>query len=89
VKKDSRIQCVHQKNAGVSVARNHGLDLADGEYIMFIDADDWIESSMHDRLYKLAKKTDADIVRCDYFKYDSSDGTSRCLYIIEETDDNE
>lgn len=65
-KKDERIQCVHQKNAGVSAARNHGLDLAEGSYIMFVDADDWIEPEMIEALYTLSKEHDADVSTCRY-----------------------
>ncbi|GAB1402399.1 glycosyltransferase family 2 protein [Elusimicrobiota bacterium] len=71
-KKDDRVIVINKRNGGTGTAYNAGILKACGEYIGFIDADDWIESSMHDRLYKLAKKTDADIVRCDYFKYDSA-----------------
>ena len=41
--KDSRIKVIHQENAGVSVARNRGLDAATGEFVTFVDADDWLE----------------------------------------------
>ena len=44
--KDSRIKVIHQKNAGVSAARNAGMDLASGEYLAFIDSDDFIEPEM-------------------------------------------
>lgn len=64
--KDKRIQCVHQKNSGVSAARNHGLDLAEGSYIMFVDADDWIEPEMIEALYTLSKEHDADVSTCRY-----------------------
>lgn len=44
--KDNRIVVLHQKNQGVSAARNNGLDIAQGEYICFVDSDDWIEQEM-------------------------------------------
>ncbi len=46
--KDSRVKIVHQKNMGVSVARNVGLDVSEGKYIGFIDGDDYIESDMYE-----------------------------------------
>lgn len=49
---DSRIQVIHQKNSGVSVARNEGMKLARGEYLQFTDADDWWECDAFRRLYQ-------------------------------------
>ena len=57
----------HASNKGVSAARNSGLDVAQGEYIVYIDGDDWIEKEMLADMYKAAKENDADIVRCDFF----------------------
>lgn len=42
-KRDSRIICIHKENGGVSSARNAGLKIATGEYVTFIDGDDWVE----------------------------------------------
>ncbi len=50
-KNDSRVVVIHKKNGGLSDARNFGLDIAKGEYIMFVDSDDWIHHEMVDRLY--------------------------------------
>jgi len=63
-KRDSRIITIHQKNAGQSSARNAGLDIATGEYIGFVDADDWVDINMYEFLYAAAKKYDADIAVC-------------------------
>ena len=57
--KDSRIRVFHKKNGGVSSARNLGLDNARGEWITFVDSDDWIEISA---LYNMLKESDADII---------------------------
>lgn len=57
-KKDSRIRVIHQKNQGVSSARNTGLDMASGEYIMFVDADDWVEPTLCETLIKHSIETD-------------------------------
>lgn len=63
--RDSRIKVIHQENAGVSAARNRGIEAANGKYIGFVDSDDWIEPMMYERLLDQAEKTNADIVMCD------------------------
>lgn len=60
--KDSRIKVIHKTNEGVSVARNIGIQNAIGEYIGFVDSDDWISENFYEELYNTAKKYDADIV---------------------------
>ena len=62
--RDSRIQVVHQENKGVSAARNTGLRLARGEYVCFVDGDDYIEPDMLEILYKNAKEFNVDISCC-------------------------
>ena len=61
-KKDNRIKVIHTKNQGTGAARNEGLKIATGECIGFVDPDDWAKSNMFDRLYKLIKEKDCDIV---------------------------
>jgi len=63
--KDARIIVVHQFNNGVSFARNTGIGIARGNYIGFVDADDWIEPNMYQELLKEAAYTNADVVMCD------------------------
>ena len=63
-KLDPRIQVIHQTNAGVSAARNVGLDTALGDYIAFVDGDDWIYQRMYEHLYGLMLQYEADIVQC-------------------------
>lgn len=65
--RDERIKVVHQQNAGVSSARQKGLDKAQGEYVIHADPDDWVESNMFEELYKKAKEENADMVICDFF----------------------
>ena len=68
---DSRVKVIHKKNEGVSIARNTGISIAQGEYVGFVDSDDWIEPDMYDKLYNLALSNDCDIVMCDAVtKYD-------------------
>ena len=47
---DSRVKVVHQKNAGVAAARNVGLDLAEGDYVTFVDSDDYIQPQMYEKM---------------------------------------
>ena len=60
--RDSRIKVIHQKNQGSSAARNAGLELAEGKYIYFIDADDWIEDYMLSQMISLAETNHSDLV---------------------------
>lgn len=60
--KDQRIKVIHLKNAGVSNARNVGLDNAKGKYLQFIDSDDYIDEDMLEKLYDKATQYDVDIV---------------------------
>lgn len=61
-KKDSRIILINQENQGVSIARNNGLKIASGEYVGFVDADDYIEIDMFETMYHAAKENDCDTV---------------------------
>ncbi|ENQ3106078.1 Glycosyltransferase involved in cell wall bisynthesis [Bacillus sp. 491mf] len=59
---DRRIILINQENQGVSIARNKGLSVATGEYVGFVDADDYIERDMYEILYNSAKQVDCDVV---------------------------
>lgn len=63
--KDIRIKVFHKDNEGVSIARNLGLDMARGEFIGFVDSDDWIEENMYSDLYSKAQEMNTEIVMCD------------------------
>ena len=63
-KLDSRVLVIHKENGGLSDARNAGLSHAHGEYIAFVDSDDYIEADMISELYNACHNQDADIVVC-------------------------
>ncbi|RGQ04009.1 glycosyltransferase [Megamonas rupellensis] len=65
-KKDKRIKVIHCKNRGVSEARNKGLEIATGEWIGFVDPDDWIDRDMYESLYRMVKLYNVDISVCSY-----------------------
>ena len=65
-KHDKRFTVVHKENGGVSAARNTALDMADGEYIMFLDSDDCIHPQTMEILYNLAQRKAADVIAFDY-----------------------
>lgn len=67
--KDKRIKVIHKKNEGLGFARNSGLDIATGEYVIFIDSDDFIQPNMLQTLYDTAKQHDADEVRSGFIYY--------------------
>jgi len=65
---------INQKNRGISETRNAGLKVASGEYIAFVDSDDFIELNMFEKMYNKAKRQSADVVICNYILYnDMSD----------------
>lgn len=72
-KKDDRIKIIHKKNGGQGEARNLGIDSATGEYIGFVDSDDWIDLNMYDELYNRAISKNVDIAICGRRLY-SEDG---------------
>lgn len=63
--KDKRVKVYHQENSGVSAARNNGIKLAKGEYIAFVDSDDYINPDMLEKMYQKAIEAGSDIVMCD------------------------
>lgn len=71
--KDGRIKVIHKENGGVARARNTGLDAATGDYIGFVDSDDWIETDMYELLMKNAIKYDADISMCGETVYENGE----------------
>lgn len=72
-KQDNRITLIYQENQGLSMARNRGIEAANGDYIGFIDSDDWIGPDMFSVLHKNAVIYDADISVCNYKHIDESE----------------
>lgn len=72
-KKDNRIKVIHQENSGLSEARNAGIKMAKGEYLAFVDGDDYILEDMLEYLYKLLKETNSEISVCNFIRYWNED----------------
>lgn len=72
-KMDPRIVVVHKENGGLSDARNAGLDIAKGDYIGFVDSDDYIAANMYEVLLKTTLKNDADLALCNYVRVNEND----------------
>lgn len=68
LQKDNRVKVIHQKNGGLSSARNTGLANSSGKYVTFIDSDDYVHPQMIEVLYKNLIETSADISACEYKK---------------------
>jgi len=66
-RKDSRIRTIQKENGGLVSARKAGTELARGQYIGYVDSDDWIEPDMYEKLFVIAEKHQADMVSSGYF----------------------
>lgn len=94
-KNDQRIKVLHQENKGVSAARNLGLKWAEGEYVTFVDADDYIAPDYVEKLYLMIKHNRCNLSMCNYVevcdgKEDkiniiNTDGIMRSVELIEDT----
>lgn len=71
-KSDVNYKIITQQNSGVSVARNKGIELSEGEYITFLDSDDYIDTRFVELMYGRAKDTGCDVVFCDYSEVDAN-----------------
>ena len=87
-KKDSRIKVIHKKNGGQGSARNTGIELATGEYIGFVDSDDWIDLDMYDKLYNAAINNKATVAICNRKVLDENDNIKTVVNIKEKVIEN-
>ena len=71
-KQDQRIKVIHKDNQGLGFARNTGLKEVSGEYVGFVDSDDFVEVDTYEKLYTLAKKENVDMITCNYFSFNST-----------------
>ena len=74
--RDKRIKILTQKHKKQGAARNYGISIANGEYIGFVDSDDWCEPDMFEKLYKRAKCTDSDITMCAITTYNDNNSNA-------------
>lgn len=77
--KDSRIRVVSQSNQGLCAARNRGLSIATGEYIGFIDNDDYYYKNLIEDNYKIARQYNADVIRFDRLRIQTFDDNKKCI----------
>ena len=84
-KKDERIEVIHQENQGVSNARNHGIEMAKGKYITFIDSDDYLEQDYIKYLYDEITKFNADISICGTIDIDEKNNILKRSKKFEKT----
>ena len=77
-KKDGRVRVIHKENGGLADARNVGTAAARGDYITYIDSDDWVAPQLLERLLMYAQKEQADVVICDLVKSDSEQQAFPC-----------
>lgn len=84
-KKDKRIHVIHKANGGLSDARNAGLDIAKGEYISFVDSDDYIEPKMYEKMYTFMEDKQADICICGYHEVDENGSVLKSIKQPDQT----
>ncbi|KNY26828.1 glycosyltransferase family 2 protein [Pseudobacteroides cellulosolvens] len=70
---DRRVRVIHKKNGGLSDARNAGVEIASGEYLTFLDSDDWVHEEYIEKLYNLLISTESDIAACNFIRTSRED----------------
>lgn len=82
--KDSRIRVIHKENGGVSSARNAALDIATGDYIGFVDSDDWIEPEMYSSLIQKISESGKNIALCSYYAVEIYGERYECRCVVDK-----
>lgn len=83
-KMDSRVKVIHKKNGGLGFARNSGLEIATGEYVAFLDSDDYVDKRMYELLYTAAVDHDCQLVMSGYNFVDRHGKVSDCTNIMKK-----
>lgn len=65
---DARVKVIHKNNGGLGFARNSGLEVATGEYVAFVDSDDYVNVTMYEELYQEAKQKELDVLFCNFYR---------------------
>ncbi|WP_022770282.1 glycosyltransferase family 2 protein [Butyrivibrio sp. NC2007] len=81
--RDSRVKVISQPNGGISVARNRGIEAATGDYIVFVDGDDWIEGNFLERMVTVHEETGSDVTICNYTAF-NQENTIFSFYVSPE-----
>ena len=80
--KDKRIVVIHKKNGGLSDARNAGINIAKGQYISFIDSDDYIEPTLYEKMLQAIINTGAEIACCGRYVIDNDKQVLRTCHVM-------
>ena len=88
LEKDARIKLIECSNNGVSYARNKGIESSSGDYLFFVDSDDWINLDTLEKMIFVAKKNNVDVVKCNYYNNYSNDTEQANKLNIPSFDEN-
>ena len=84
VDQDQRIKVIHKQNEGLGMARNSGMDIAEGSYIAFVDSDDFVELDMFEKMYNEISNNNADMVISNYYCFNTEKKMKQCIKGIDE-----
>lgn len=85
-KKDSRLKIIDKKNSGYGASMNLGLKKASGKYIAILEPDDYIEKTAYEKLYSLAEKFSADLIKANYYAEKQGKSTKQNIFSAERAD---